>query len=356
MEKIYNKSGTALLIDFVNTHYNNGESFTKTDVLTWFNKQYPKLKKSAITTYLIKLSTNDKSRIHYGVHSNGNDDILYKINAHTYRKYDGINDPMPIYNTGNSNRNKCSNIMANYQKNLDALTRNIHCFMNKVTEVEKGFGGPAMYFHQEALKEIRNDFLGYRHLEMMYAVLPAWGMHRMGETATKIVDYNTFCKRILSQKDTLLNLKDRSYNDIAIDDLTDLLVNKLRVTNADSHLVSSSKVLHHIIPHLICPIDRQYSIRFLTQKPEQFTCISKEKIKYSSVNYKNNDEIIYAEIFLKGMHSFIQKHKTTIYDYIDKRKESNQNLNMSPTKVFDNLLVAFVQTVKKTKENDRHVR
>lgn len=36
------------------------------------------------------------------------------------------------------------------------------------------FDGPSKYFSLEALKACEKHFLGHRHLEMIYAVLPAW--------------------------------------------------------------------------------------------------------------------------------------------------------------------------------------
>ena len=43
------------------------------------------------------------------------------------------------------------------------------------------FNGPAKYFPEEALKSCNEDFLSDRHIEMIYATLTAWGMHRLSE-------------------------------------------------------------------------------------------------------------------------------------------------------------------------------
>jgi len=59
--------------------------------------------------------------------------------------------------------------------------------------------------------------------------------------------------------------KDKHISEIIVENIFILLL-QLRVSISDVFLVSSSKVLHHIIPNLICPIDRQYSIRFMSQK------------------------------------------------------------------------------------------
>ena len=45
----------------------------------------------------------------------------------------------------------------------------------------ESFEGPSLYFSMEALKSCRKDFFGERHIEMVYATLVAWGMHRTGK-------------------------------------------------------------------------------------------------------------------------------------------------------------------------------
>src|SRR5713101_937940 len=57
------------------------------------------------------------------------------------------------------------------------------------------FGGPSVYFHRECLAAGEADFLSKRHVEMLYATLTAWGMHRMGDagtTKTKLTDWQQF--------------------------------------------------------------------------------------------------------------------------------------------------------------------
>jgi hypothetical protein len=47
------------------------------------------------------------------------------------------------------------------------------------------FGGPCVYFHEQCLRAGADNFLSHRHVEMLYATLTAWGMHRMGDAKTK---------------------------------------------------------------------------------------------------------------------------------------------------------------------------
>ena len=57
------------------------------------------------------------------------------------------------------------------------------------------FGGPCVYFHHECLRAGHEAFLSERHVEMLYATLTAWGMHRMGDaekTKTKLTEWRVF--------------------------------------------------------------------------------------------------------------------------------------------------------------------
>ena len=57
------------------------------------------------------------------------------------------------------------------------------------------FGGPSVYFHKRCLEAAGDEFLSLRHIEMLYATLASWGMHRMGDpdqTKTKLTEWNQF--------------------------------------------------------------------------------------------------------------------------------------------------------------------
>lgn len=138
----------------------------------------------------------------------------------------------------------------------------------------KAFGGPCVHFHIECLQAGRDGFLSVRHLEMLYATLTAWGLHRMGDeqkTKAKLTEWERFRDSILSQSSTLKQFQGLSMLQMprleyertvlqmrAIYDSLDLSVSK-------STVVVNSKALFHIFPDLIPPIDRQYTIRFFTQ-------------------------------------------------------------------------------------------
>ena len=238
--------------------------------------------------------------------------------------------------------NKYKEIEKNYLNNLADLKNNLYKYLNQINKVAGGFGGPSIYFHNRALQEINNDFLGKTHIEMIYAVLPSWGMHRMGDTSTKIVSFDKFLEQINNNQKKFTELRNKTINETDIKDISNLLVHKLSFSKSKSHLVSSSKVLHHIIPNLICPIDKQYSIRFLLQSKDQFIS-KKNKKKYSNFAYNNNKEINYSILFLTGMYDFIEKNESILREYLDKEMNLYKNFNSNLTKIFDNLIILYVK-------------
>jgi hypothetical protein len=71
--------------------------FSRREVLSWFSERYPRIRPAGVGADLILLSTNARSRVHYNVHPDGSDDLLYQIDEHRFRLYRNGLDPAPIY-------------------------------------------------------------------------------------------------------------------------------------------------------------------------------------------------------------------------------------------------------------------
>jgi len=94
---IYDKPVRALLWDMVaDLGLKRGQVLSKDQVLQWFRSKYPKIKEGTVSAHLIRMSTNARSRVHYGVKP-GEDDLFYQINGSHFRLYDPETDPPPIY-------------------------------------------------------------------------------------------------------------------------------------------------------------------------------------------------------------------------------------------------------------------
>lgn len=94
---IYDKPVWRLMWDMVEElGIKEGKVFSKDQVLAWFARRYPKIKKDTISAHLIRQSTNAPSRIHH--HGKpGDDDLLFQIDGSHFRLYNPQSDPPPIY-------------------------------------------------------------------------------------------------------------------------------------------------------------------------------------------------------------------------------------------------------------------
>jgi hypothetical protein len=216
-------------------------------------------------------------------------------------------------------------LLNSFTEKLEKISENIDYYMKFTKDTGGKFGGPSIYFHQEAIKEGKKHFLSERHLEMIYAMLPSWGMHRMGDYKVKTINYDLFLEQIENNKKSLLKLRNINYYELnlkerneLINDLVELILN-IKVNIADTQIVSSSKVVHHILPNLVCPIDKEYTIHFLIG----------DKI------YQNKYEKMYLEIILHGMFKFIGENIIVLNNNID------EIFNTSLTKIFDNLIITY---------------
>lgn len=163
--------------------------------------------------------------------------------------------------------NFCNELLV--QGNYNLLIQNLSYYNTKSRSVAKSFGAPAIYFHQKALKWQQKNFLGDRHLEYIYATLTAWGMQRPGTRGATMSAFDDFKKSILAVKQPLLEWKDLRIETIdyltfqeMLSDLTNVCFSIKATTSTKTRIVSCSKTLAHILPYLVCPIDKRYTLPF----------------------------------------------------------------------------------------------
>lgn len=143
----------------------------------------------------------------------------------------------------------------------------------------RSFGGPSVHFHEQCLQAAAEAFLSVRHVEMLYATLAAWGMHRMGDrdtTKTKLTEWGQFYESIMDQRAALegfrsrrmLGVSEREYSDAVLALKPHYRAFNLSISAAT--VVVNSKALFHMFPDFIPPIDRQYTVRFFAQPPEHW--------------------------------------------------------------------------------------
>lgn len=234
-------------------------------------------------------------------------------------------------------------------KNEDDLIGNLKHYYDLSLAVLKEFGGPSVYFHIQSIKEQESNFLSDRHIEMIYATLASWGMHRMGdpeETKAKMVEFVDFMKSITNQRERLKKLipvrmdscTDEQYASY-IDELKEIYYG-LGVSISDATIVAHSKTLAHILPNFIPPIDRQYTIRFFTQDNKNFFT---EAGKYRLINLPKGVDAQFSDF--KNYACRIK----ALFDRCDRQLFTidKVSFNTSYPKIMDNLIMAFVKGVPK---------
>ena len=137
--------------------------------------------------------------------------------------------------------------------------------------------GPCLYFHQATIQHVRQQLRPFaewlpddqRCHELLYATLIAWGMNSTTEDGPKLKDFEEF-RHAVSSLASLESLE--KCRPIELDGLTHQrqpLIRELVETLADpasgkvmkggAFVVGGSKLLHHLLPDLIPPIDNKFT-------------------------------------------------------------------------------------------------
>lgn len=235
--------------------------------------------------------------------------------------------------------------LVEFVSEFDTLVRKF--YSNKGLSSESFRRGPCLYFHKTTIDYVRNqkkpfsEWLGrdkYFH-ELLYAVLTAWGMNRSGG-GPKLKDFDEFQKSInhLSSFDSLEKLrmirietlsdKEKPMVKTLYDALGDDSVSKIMASTP--FVVASSKLLHHLIPDLFPPMDRNYTEYAMQRLKDKY------KITGSLESFDNFWRIL--EFFHDAACALTPEH--ILATWIT-GKETAYPMNTSIPKVIDNALVSY---------------
>lgn len=208
---------------------------------------------------------------------------------------------------------------------------------------EESFGGPSVYFHRRSIEEGKISFLSDKHLEYIYATLASWGMHRMGDTKAKLHEWSKFRDSILKYEPIFSKLRPTKLDQIDLNQYNVILRNiesafmGMEVSISNQKIVANSKTLYHILPDLIPPIDRQYTIRFFTKTQGKWL---ESNGRFRHINLPTNPDKQF-ELFvnlcreMKGLADGLAPH-------MSKQKRSGVTLPKS----IDNVIIYFIRTEK----------
>jgi len=153
--------------------------------------------------------------------------------------------------------------MSSYQDKVVDLLANADKY-HRAYYVADTFRGPSLYFHQRAIAT-RDLSERATHFEYVYATLASWGMHRMGRGGSKMQSFETFRRSLEPLEDWIAEAQAFDYRDMNNDRWVVLkeIFQGIRIMATGTSLVGNSKVMHHILPNIVPPIDREYTLRYL---------------------------------------------------------------------------------------------
>lgn len=150
-----------------------------------------------------------------------------------------------------------------YQEKVADILTNAERYHDAYYEAET-FRGPSLYFHQRALetRKLRNFSI---HLEYVYATLASWGMHRMGARGSKMQQFETFRRSVEPLKDRVVEAQQFTPQTMSSAEWSVLneVFRAIKVMATGTSLVGNSKVMHHMMPNIVPPIDRYYTLSYL---------------------------------------------------------------------------------------------
>lgn len=170
--------------------------------------------------------------------------------------------------------------------------------------------------------------------ELLYATLYSWDMNTRG---AKLKGFKDFKSALLVNKEDILKLQN-----CKIDEITENQINKgifpilerlfknLKTAKNETQIVSLSKTLHFMLPYLIMPIDRRYTMSYL----------------YGHNNYSNNWESEF-KTFKEVFYFFYEVAKRS---NLDNKNLPHGRLNTSVPKVVDNAIIGYKKYQDKIKQ------
>lgn len=268
------------------------EPFRKSEIIGWFRRHYPAVKESTLTAHVQAATANAPNRAQNHPYHGARAPLLRRIDHGLYvRAAQGQigagSQGGPASMTGGGQNGWPSRSAAvsspsvrmprrdRARRNVEALIADFGGCVRRF-ETSATFSGPSIYFHERAIerRRLHQSAAGLladeRFLEYVYAVLPSWGMHRMGSQAAKVTD---FSKLAASLRTAIPAIEELWPLDITLLDPEKVpevarrawqVIASIRASTSETQIVAGTKTLHHVLPDLIPPIDRQYTFRFFT--------------------------------------------------------------------------------------------
>lgn len=211
-------------------------------------------------------------------------------------------------------------------KKMDELCDRFELYVDRANSRGRP-DSPASHFHIKTisrlktigLKAVFDDGLFFDYL---YATLATWGM---ASRRARLAGFHSFVDRICGYRQRIMELgnqslallsKDEDTNAVitVIQDIWEVLPN-MRVSETKSQLVAGSKTLHHLLPDLVPPIDKKYTLGFF--------------------ELKTSEQKAFLQVFVNYL--YIYERTADLINHIMRKNP----LNSSVTKAIDNAIIGY---------------
>ena len=225
------------------------------------------------------------------------------------------------------------------KENFEKLKANYKTYLPDAEKAMDKFGNEALCFHKCTLQIQKKDFLSDSHLKQIYETLKMWGMDKKG---AKLECEKIFSKSIIdvlkkSNAQELLNLKIEELEDQDFEDKLETLTTicfELKASVKMTKIVAATKTLAHIFPNLVPPMDRKYTMNF-------FGC-HWDYITEPKKKLERQKEIFRA--IMRAMRDFYSDKN--IVAAAKELVKNNKKANTSLPKIFDNLIITYMNEHK----------
>ena len=178
---------------------------------------------------------------------------------------------------------------------------------------------------RRALGSVEKALMDDRFLEDLHELLIKWGM---AERGSKLVDLGSFKRNIRRRMDDIcwferfeISESPSIFDKRFVDKFTDLILG-LEINENKAKVVIGFKTLHHLLPNLVPPIDREYAGRFFCWHRRYF-------------------QDRQPQIIQEGLMTF-----NKIAREVDLKRFVGEGWRTSPTKIIDNAIVGYCMVEK----------
>jgi hypothetical protein len=190
------------------------EPFRRSEIIGWFRRHYPQVNESTLAAHIQAATANAKNRALNHPYLARRKPLLRRVDQGLYMRATkpdtltdahsrsdrgpGTDPSRSMDEPGAARRLAATRGHDRARRNVEALIEGFDDHV-RYFEATSAFSGPSVYFHDRAIARRRShtnvtDLLADESfLEYVYAVLPSWGMHRMGPQRAKVSDFSAPC-------------------------------------------------------------------------------------------------------------------------------------------------------------------